>query len=124
MKNKKINNVAIFCGSNLGNSNKYRVAAENLVDVLHANQMFLVYGGAKVGLMGVIANRMLSHGSKVIGVIPQSLVDIEVAHESLTKLHVVSSMHERKSLIEKLSDAFIMLPGGPGSLDEFFEMMT
>jgi hypothetical protein len=84
----------------------------------------LVYGGAHVGLMGALADAALEAGGKVIGVIPQSLVDKEVAHIGLTKLHVVRSMHERKALIADLSDGFIALPGGMGTLEEFFEVLT
>lgn len=124
LHNNRINKLAVFCGSNTGYSDEYRQSAENMADVLSSIGITLVYGGAKIGLMGVIANRMLKNGSKVIGVIPKSLVDIEIAHDGLTELHVVNSMYERKVLICKLSDGFILLPGGSGSLDEFFEMFT
>jgi uncharacterized protein (TIGR00730 family) len=124
MNLNKIKKLGIFCGANMGNSSLYSEAAENLADLMSAMGIDLVYGGAKVGLMGAIANRMVQNGAAVIGVIPKSLFDVEIAHEGLTKLHVVNSMHERKALISELSDGFIMLPGGPGSLDEFFEMFT
>ncbi|MFA5959847.1 MAG: TIGR00730 family Rossman fold protein [Tatlockia sp.] len=123
-QNTKIKALAVFCGANSGNQSVYQKAAEQLADSLSAAHIALVYGGAKVGLMGSLANRMLGHGSEVFGVIPQSLVDVEVAHEKLTKLHIVDSMHERKVLISELADGFIMLPGGTGSLDEFFEVLT
>jgi len=84
----------------------------------------LVYGGAKVGLMGALADSVLAAGGKVIGVVPRALVEKNVAHESLTKLHVVSSMHERKAMMAELADAFIAMPGGLGTLEEFFEMWT
>lgn len=116
--------LAIFCGSNLGTDSQYIKASEELADVMSRLDIGLVYGGAKVGLMGIIANRMLQNGSEVIGVMPRSLVEIEVAHPSLTKLHTVNSMSERKELMAELSDGFIMLPGGAGTLDEFFEMFT
>jgi len=121
---QKINRLAVFCGANSGSSTFYSAAAEQLADLLSNEGIALVYGGAKVGLMGSIANRMLKNGAEVIGVMPKSLVDVEIAHENLTKLHVVNTMHERKALISELSDGFIMLPGGFGSLDEFFEMLT
>lgn len=121
---KKIHHIAIFCGSNLGVDEQYRIVAENLIDTLFDRQMTLVYGGAKVGLMGAIADRMIKHGGNVIGVIPKFLVDVEVAHEHLNRLHIVDSMHARKNLISDISDGFILLPGGHGSLDEFFEMIT
>ena len=84
----------------------------------------LVYGGAKVGLMGALADSVLAAGGNVIGVVPSALVEKNVAHESLTKLHVVSSMHERKAMMAELADAFIAMPGGLGTLEEFFEMWT
>lgn len=124
LHNTKINKLAVFCGSNNGYSEVYKQSAENMADVLSSNGITLVYGGSKSGLMGIIANRMLKNGSNVIGVIPKSLVDTEKAHDGLTELHVVNSMYERKILMCKLSDGFILLPGGSGSLDEFFEMFT
>jgi uncharacterized protein (TIGR00730 family) len=84
----------------------------------------LVYGGAKVGLMGALADSALAAGGEVIGIVPRALVEKDVAHQSLTKLHVVSSMHERKAMMAELSDAFIAMPGGLGTLEEFFEMWT
>ncbi len=117
----KINSLTVFCGAHLGNSDLYSKAAQNLANAMSSSGISLVYGGAKVGLMGTIANQMLEIGSKVIGVIPQSLVDVEIAHEGLTELHIVSSMAERKALMSELSDGFIMLPGGLGSLEEFLK---
>ncbi len=119
-----IKKLAIYCGSSAGVSDSYREGAERLADVLSEAGIAIVYGGAKVGLMRVIADRMLANGGTVIGVIPQALVDVEVAHDGLTELHVVANMHDRKALIAELADGFIMMPGGPGSLDEFFEMIT
>jgi uncharacterized protein (TIGR00730 family) len=116
--------LAIFCGSNIGCTDLYREGAENLADVMSASGLTLIYGGASVGLMGIIANRMLQNGGKAVGVIPQTMVDVEIAHQHLTKLHIVRTMRERKALISELADGFIMLPGGTGSLDEFFEVLT
>lgn len=123
-KNNQITSLGIFCGSSSGNLPIYAQSAEQLAQVMADNKIELIYGGAHVGLMGVIANKMLALGSKVIGVIPQSLVDVEVAHEGISELRIVTSMNERKEVIAELSDGFIMLPGGSGSLDEFFEMHT
>lgn len=116
--------VVVFCGSSPGKISVYRQAAEHLADVLSSKHCDLVYGGAKVGLMGVLADRMLANGRRVIGVIPESLSKVEIAHDRLTQLHVVNSMHERKALMAQLADSFILLPGGAGSLEEFFEIFT
>lgn len=124
VKSIKFKSVAVFCGSRMGNNPAYQVAARELADELLVRDITLVYGGANVGLMKVIADHMLENGGKVIGVIPQSLVDIEIAHAGLTTLHVVDSMGRRKELIAELSDAFITMPGGAGSLDELFEMVA
>ncbi len=121
---KKINNLAVFCGASRGNKNIYADVASEFAELLVQSQITLVYGGAEVGLMGVIADRVLALGGSVIGVIPEALKAREIAHKGLTELHVVNSMHERKSLIAKLADGFVMLPGGVGSLDEFFEIFT
>lgn len=102
----------------------YREAATNLAEVLYEEGCGLVYGGASKGLMGVVADRMLELGGEVVGVIPQSLKDKEIAHGGLSKLHVVDSMHERKSMMALLSDGFIALPGGTGTLEEIIESMT
>ncbi len=120
----KIKNIGVFCGSSLGNEPLYCEATKELAKYLVDARITLVYGGANVGLMGLLADHILKNNGEVIGVIPKSLVDKEVAHPDLTKLHIVNSMHERKAMMEKLSDGFIMLPGGAGSLDEFFEMVT
>lgn len=121
---KKINNLGIFCGASIGNNPIYRNVTEKFADALSHANIGIIYGGSKVGLMGVIADRMLKNGSSVIGVMPQSLVDVELAHDQLTKLYIVDSMSARKTKIAELSDGFVMLPGGAGSLDEFFEMFT
>lgn len=121
---KNIQKIGVFCGSNIGNQAAYSEAVLQLAAHLVLHKITLVYGGAKVGLMGMMADHALKLGGKVIGVLPKSLVDVEIAHPDLTELHVVNTMHERKNLIATLSDGFIMLPGGPGTLDEFFEMYT
>jgi uncharacterized protein (TIGR00730 family) len=124
MKISNIKNIAVFCGGNSGNNLIYRQEAEHFAQLMLAKQLTLVYGGAKVGLMGIIADYMLQRGGKVIGVMPQFLVDVEIAHPNLSDFHIVKTMAERKLLLAELSDAFIALPGGPGTLDEFFEMYT
>lgn len=121
---QKLKSVAIFCGSSTGKNEAYVNAVENIGTTFVNNDLTLIYGGAKVGLMGLLANNILSKQGKVVGVIPQSLVEIEVAHDKLTELYVVNSMHERKKLMSELADAFILMPGGIGSLDEFFEIFT
>ncbi len=103
---------------------EYTAEAIELGRLLGTNGLGLVYGGAQVGLMGAIADAALAHGSKVIGVIPRGLADIEVAHQSLSRLIVVETMHERKALMAQEADAFVALPGGYGTLDEFFEILT
>ena len=121
---KKIKAIAVYCGSANGHREEYQEAAKTFADCLVKNNISLIYVGAKIGLMGVIADQMMKQNGEVIGIIPDHLAKWEVAHENITQLHVVSSMHERKSLIAKLADAFVMLPGGVGSLDEFFEIFT
>lgn len=114
----------VFSGSSSGNRNEYAKAAERLAELLVARGIGVVYGGASVGLMGTVADTALRMGGEVIGVIPQSLVDKEVAHTGLTDLRITSSMHERKALMADLSDGFIALPGGIGTLEEIFEVWT
>ncbi len=116
--------VCVFAGSSFGSQPKYRSAAEQLGRALAARDIELVYGGARVGLMGVVADAVLRAGGKVTGVIPKALVRREVAHDGLTDLRVVGSMHERKALMADLADAFIALPGGWGTIEEFFEILT
>jgi uncharacterized protein (TIGR00730 family) len=116
--------ICVFCGSSLGTSPAYRQAALTIGHLLCRRGIELVYGGGNVGLMGVVANACLSEGGRVIGVIPQALADKELAHAGLTELRVVSSMHERKSVMADLSDAFLSLPGGFGTWEEFFEVLT
>lgn len=116
--------VCVFCGANPGIDPQFLQAARALGNALATTQRTLVYGGAKVGLMGAVADSVLAGGGKVVGVLPQSLVEREVAHHGLTELHIVSGMHERKTMMAGLADAFIMMPGGLGTLEEFFEMWT
>src|ERR1041384_3548938 len=116
--------VCVFCGSNTGSGPAYVEAAESLGKLLAERKMGLVYGGGKVGLMGKIADAVLGAGGEVIGVIPQSLMRKEIAHAGLTELRVVDSMHQRKALMAELSDAFIALPGGFGTFEEFCEILT
>lgn len=116
--------ICVFCGSSSGESPVYLEAATRLGALLAREGLGLVYGGSKVGLMGRLADVALEEGAPVIGVIPHALVNREVAHGGLTELRVVSSMHERKAVMEDLADAFITLPGGLGTLEEFFEVVT
>ncbi|GGA52974.1 cytokinin riboside 5'-monophosphate phosphoribohydrolase [Kroppenstedtia guangzhouensis] len=117
-------NICVFCGSNPGSNPDYMEGAKKLGIALAEAGITLVYGGARVGLMGAVADTVLAHGGEVIGVIPKSLVDREIAHTGLTDLHIVGSMHERKALMSELADGFIALPGGSGTLEEFFEVFT
>ena len=116
--------ICIFCGSSSGTREVYRQAAQTVGRLLCGRGIELVYGGGHVGLMGIVADACLNEGGRVIGVIPQALADREVAHTGLTELRIVSSMHERKALMADLSDAFISLPGGYGTWEEFFEVLT
>ena len=116
--------VLVFCGSSPGRVPDYLHAATALGGELAAQGLGLVYGGAQVGAMGAVADAVLAGGGEVIGVIPQMLVDKEVAHTGLTDLRVVGSMHERKALMESLADGIVALPGGFGTLEELFEILT
>jgi uncharacterized protein (TIGR00730 family) len=120
----KFQSIAVFCGSSFGNQATYRLAAQELGKTLADARVRLVYGGGNVGLMGALADSALRAGGEVVGVIPQDLLAKEVGHTGLTKLHVVESMHQRKALMAELSDAFIALPGGWGTFEEFFEIAT
>jgi hypothetical protein len=119
-----VRRICVFCGSNSGAKPEYRRAAEDVGRLLAARGIELVYGGGKVGLMGVVADAALAAGGRVIGVLPRALATKELAHEGLTDLRVVTSMHERKALMAELSDGFIALPGGIGTMEEFFEVWT
>jgi uncharacterized protein (TIGR00730 family) len=116
--------VCVFTGSSSGTRGQYRAGAAALGGLLAARGIAVVYGGARVGLMGVLADAALTAGGEVIGVIPEALVAKEVAHTGLSDLRVVGSMHERKALMSDLADAFIAMPGGWGTLEEFFEVLT
>jgi len=119
-----LSRVCVFCGSNKGIRESYATATVALAQTLAERNIGLVYGGGNVGLMGVLADAALEAGAEVIGVIPRFLVEKEVAHKNLTEMRVVASMHERKALMAELSDAFIALPGGYGTFDEFCEILT
>lgn len=116
--------ICVFCGSSSGESPVYLEAATRVGEILAREGLGLVYGGSRVGLMGRLADAMLEHGGEVIGVIPRALVNREVAHGGLSELRIVGSMHERKAVMAELSDAFIALPGGLGTLEELFEVVT
>jgi hypothetical protein len=116
--------ICVFCGSSPGSQAEYRACAQQLGAELARRKIGLVYGGGNVGLMGAIADSVLEAGGEAIGVIPEHLMSREIGHNRLTKLHIVRSMHERKALMSDLSDAFIALPGGFGTLEEFCEVLT
>jgi uncharacterized protein (TIGR00730 family) len=116
--------IGVYCGSNLGATSVFAANAKRLGSAIARRGFGLVYGGANVGLMGILADSALENGAEVIGVIPRRLVDVEIAHRGLTRLEVVDSMHERKALMMELADGFVALPGGFGTLDEVFEILT
>lgn len=116
--------LCIFCGSASGQGTRYLELGKIIGEILVKNNIGLVYGGASIGLMGAIADSVLNHKGHVVGVIPKALVDFEVAHENLSELHIVENMHQRKQMMYDLSDAFLTLPGGMGTLDEMFEVLT
>jgi uncharacterized protein (TIGR00730 family) len=116
--------VCVFCGSSVGNKPEYSDFATALGQILAAKKIGLVYGGGNVGLMGVIADAAIAAGGEVIGVIPQALKDREIAHTGVRDLRVVDSMHTRKAMMADLADAFIAMPGGVGTFEEFFEAIT
>ena len=120
----KLKKLAVFCGSSNGSSDVYVEAAKKLGKELAKRNIALVYGGASVGVMGAVADSVLEEGGYVIGVMPSFLDDREIAHKNLTELIIVDSMHERKAKMADLADGFIALPGGPGTLEEFFEIFT
>jgi uncharacterized protein (TIGR00730 family) len=116
--------VAVYCGSSSGNQAEYTQQAQAMGRELARRGLTLVYGGGCVGLMGIIADAVLAEGGKVIGVIPKFLADKEVAHRNCTELHVVETMHQRKLLMADLADGFVAMPGGFGTLEELFEVLT
>ena len=124
MTRKRIESLCLFCGSSPGRDERYLAAARELGRLLAGEGIRMVFGGGRVGLMGAAADAALAAGGSVIGVIPRMLWDREVGHSGLTELHVVETMHERKARMVELSDAFIALPGGIGTLDELFETWT
>ncbi len=120
----KISAVTIFCGSKLGNDPAFEAAAISLGKLLAQGNLKIIYGGGNKGIMGAVANASLSHGGAVIGIIPKLLLEWEAEHKGLTELIITESMHERKLLLYDKGDAAIVLPGGMGTLDELFEMLT
>lgn len=116
--------ICVYCGSSIGNSTILAAAARELGQTLANAKLELIYGGGRVGLMGVLADAVLEAGGRVQGVIPQALADREVAHAGLTQLHIVDTMHQRKAMMAELSDGFIALPGGLGTFEELFEIWT
>lgn len=116
--------IAVFCASSLGARPTYAEAAKALAHVLAQRRMEVVYGGGNIGLMGVLADTLLARGGRVIGVIPDFMIEKEWAHTHLTELRVVKSMHERKAIMAELADGFVALPGGFGTLEEFCEVLT
>jgi uncharacterized protein (TIGR00730 family) len=116
--------ICVFCGANFNGDPLLKQAVEQLAEIMVNRNMTLIYGGGKVGVMGILADAVLNDGGKAIGVIPQFLINKEVAHTSLTELRVVENMHQRKQVMNDLCDGIIMLPGGFGTLEEFFEVLT
>ncbi|MDB5150215.1 MAG: Cytokinin riboside 5-monophosphate phosphoribohydrolase [Mucilaginibacter sp.] len=116
--------ICVFCGANFNGDPILKQAIDQLAEVMVNRDISLVFGGGKVGVMGLIADAVLSKGGKAIGVIPQFLMDKEVGHTGLTELHIVENMHQRKKMMNDLCDGIITLPGGLGTLEEFFEVLT
>ncbi|HTH54297.1 MAG TPA: TIGR00730 family Rossman fold protein [Edaphobacter sp.] len=119
-----IRNAAIFCASSNGANPLYLESAIELGQALAQQNIGLIYGGANVGLMKAVAESSLAHGGRVVGVIPELLVDLEIAHQGITELHITTNMHTRKAMMSDLADAFLVLPGGFGTLEEMFEVLT
>lgn len=124
MTSKSIKTVCVYCGSRMGNKAFYKRLAERTGKLIAANNMNLVYGAGSIGLMGTVARAAKDNGANVIGVIPEHLDEVEITQDGLAELHVTDNMHERKKMMFDRSDAFIVLPGGLGTLDETMEMMT
>ncbi|ULX53516.1 Rossman fold protein, TIGR00730 family [Cupriavidus taiwanensis] len=116
--------VCVYCGSSPGNRPEYAEGARLLGRTLAENDLTLVYGGGKVGLMGIVADAVLEHGGRAVGIIPEALMQKEVGHRGLTELHVVRNMHERKQMMADRADAFVAMPGGVGTFEELFETFT
>jgi uncharacterized protein (TIGR00730 family) len=119
-----LNAICVFCGANFNGDPVLKQTVEQLAEIMVSRNMDLVYGGGRAGIMGLMADEVLRRGGKVTGIIPQFLMDKEVGHTGLTELHVVKNMHERKQLMNDLCDGIITLPGGLGTLEEFFEVLT
>jgi uncharacterized protein (TIGR00730 family) len=119
-----LQNICVYCGSNTGRRPDYAKAAQDLARELVQRNLGLVYGGSSVGIMGVLADAVINAGGRVIGVLPEALMRKELAHKNLSELHVVGSMHERKTMMVEKADAFIALPGGVGTFEEIFETWT
>ncbi len=116
--------VCVYCGSSANVDQSFKDAAKRLGETLAAEKMRLVFGGGHVGLMGIVSDAVMDNGGEVVGIIPEHIAEKEVAHSGLTELHVVETMHERKQMMVDRSDAFIIMPGGLGTMDEFFEIFT
>ncbi|GIW88879.1 MAG: cytokinin riboside 5'-monophosphate phosphoribohydrolase [Isosphaeraceae bacterium] len=116
--------IGLFCGSRTGTNPRFLQAAEAAATAIARRGLELVYGGGRVGLMGVAADAALAAGARVVGVIPEALAREEIAHDGLSELHIVAGMHERKALMNARSDAFLVLPGGIGTFEEFFEILS
>ena len=121
---RKMKSICVFCGSNYGNDMEYRQAARELGKFLANKKISLIYGGGKAGLMGEIADAVLSHKGHVIGIIPKFLKDMELAHENISELFIVDTMHTRKAKMYELADGFIVMPGGYGTYEELFEVLS
>jgi len=119
-----LKSIAVYCAAADGNNPEYRAAAEALGRTLAQHNLGLIYGGGKTGLMGAVADAALAAGGHVVGVIPHVLVDLEVAHHGVTELHVTDTMHTRKAMMAERADAFVILPGGFGTLEEMFEVLA
>ena len=116
--------ICVFCGSSTGANEIYKAHARTFGKLLAENNISLIFGGGKVGLMGILADSLLEFGGKCIGIIPKSIVDLEIAHENCSNLHVVESMQQRKEMMSEMAEAFVALPGGFGTLDELSEVLT
>jgi uncharacterized protein (TIGR00730 family) len=124
MSKPTIKSACVFCGASVGNDPSFIAAARDLGERMAGAKMQLIFGGGRLGMMGTVADAVLAGGGSAIGIIPEFLRDRELAHDGLTELHVVDTMHTRKRMMFDLSDAFIVLPGGLGTLEEMFEMIT
>lgn len=119
-----MNNLCIFCGANYNGDSLLANAIDTLTDIMVMRNIALIYGGGQVGVMGMVADAVLNKGGKAIGVIPNFLMSNEIAHPNLTELHIVDNMHQRKQMMSDLCDGYITLPGGLGTMEEFFEVLT